>query len=118
LHKAEFILFYSSVLLVVLVVQVSVGSRVRQVLERGGGDGRVPSLITAAVESEASESYFSFHLDVSSMGHQAYNGLQSLLKSQTALGVLPSLPEGLQRSRPDQRAGTLLASNLGASMAR
>jgi hypothetical protein len=32
---------------------------------RGGGEGRVPSLMTAAVESEVSDSYFfSFFFDV------------------------------------------------------
>jgi hypothetical protein len=37
---------------------------------RGGGEGRVPSLMTAAVEREVSNSYFfSFFFDVSSMGH-------------------------------------------------
>jgi hypothetical protein len=35
----------------------------------GGGEGRVPSLMTAAVEREVSNSYlFSFFFDVSSMG--------------------------------------------------
>jgi hypothetical protein len=39
---------------------------------RGGGEGRVPSLMTAAVEREVSDSYlFSFFFDVSSMGHLA-----------------------------------------------
>jgi hypothetical protein len=37
---------------------------------RGGGEGRVPSLMTAAVEREVPNSYFfSFFFDVSSMGH-------------------------------------------------
>jgi hypothetical protein len=37
---------------------------------RGGGEGRVPSLITAAIEREVSNSYlFSFFFDVPSMGH-------------------------------------------------
>jgi hypothetical protein len=37
---------------------------------RGGGEGRVPSLMTDAVEREVSDSYlFSFFFDVSSMGH-------------------------------------------------
>jgi hypothetical protein len=45
---------------------------VLQVLGRGGGEGRVSSLMTAAVESEASESYlFSFIFDASTMGHSA-----------------------------------------------
>jgi hypothetical protein len=35
---------------------VDVGSRVLRVLGRGGDEGRVPRLMTAAVESEASES--------------------------------------------------------------
>ena len=40
---------------------------------RGGGEGRVPSLMTAAVEREISNSYFFFFFfDVSSMGHSAY----------------------------------------------
>jgi hypothetical protein len=35
-------------------------------------EGRVPSLMASAVESEVSESYFfSFIFDVSSMGHSA-----------------------------------------------
>jgi hypothetical protein len=39
---------------------------------RGGGKGRVPSLMTAAAEREASDSYFlSFFIDVTSMGHSA-----------------------------------------------
>jgi hypothetical protein len=39
---------------------------------RGGSEGRVPSLMTAAVEREVSNSYFfSFFFDVSSMGHSA-----------------------------------------------
>jgi len=51
---------------------VSVGSRVLKVLGHGGGEGRFPSLMAAAVESEASESYiFSFIFDVSSMGNSA-----------------------------------------------
>jgi hypothetical protein len=37
---------------------------------RGGGEGRIPSFFTAAVESEVSNSYFlSLIFDVSSMGH-------------------------------------------------
>ena len=41
---------------------------------RGGDEGRVPSLMTAAVEREVSNSYFfSFFFDVSSMGHSAYS---------------------------------------------
>ena len=40
---------------------------------RGGGEGRFPSLMTAAVEREVSNSYFfSFFFDVSSMGHSNY----------------------------------------------
>jgi hypothetical protein len=39
---------------------------------RGGGEGRVPSLMTAAAETENSNSYFFFFFfDVSSMGHSA-----------------------------------------------
>jgi hypothetical protein len=39
---------------------------------RGGGESRVPSLMTAAVEREVSDSYFfSFFFDVSSKGHSA-----------------------------------------------
>jgi hypothetical protein len=39
---------------------------------RGGGEGRVASLMTAAVEREISNSYFFFFFfDVSSMGHWA-----------------------------------------------
>jgi hypothetical protein len=39
---------------------------------RGGGEGSVPSFMTAAVEREVSDSYlFSFFFDVSSMGHSA-----------------------------------------------
>jgi hypothetical protein len=39
---------------------------------RGGGEGRVPNLMTAAVEREVSNSYlFSFFFDVSFMGHSA-----------------------------------------------
>jgi hypothetical protein len=38
----------------------------------GGGEGRVPSLMTAAVEREVSDYYvFSFFFDVPSMGHSA-----------------------------------------------
>ena len=41
-------------------------------LGRGRGESRVPSLMAAAVESEASDSYFfSFIFDVSSMGQWA-----------------------------------------------
>ena len=37
---------------------------------RGGGEGRVPSLMAAAVEREVFDSYlFSFFFDVSSMGN-------------------------------------------------
>ena len=50
---------------VALVVRVGVGSRLLQVLGRGGVEGRVPSLMTSAVESEASRSnFFSFIFDV------------------------------------------------------
>jgi hypothetical protein len=39
---------------------------------RGGSEGRVSSLMTAAVEREVPNSYFfSFIFDVSSMGHSA-----------------------------------------------
>jgi hypothetical protein len=39
---------------------------------RGGGKGRVPIAVTAAVEKKVSSYYlFSFVLDVSSMGHSA-----------------------------------------------
>jgi hypothetical protein len=42
---------------------------------RGGGEGRVPSLMTAAVEREVYNYYFfSLFFDVSSMGHSAYTG--------------------------------------------
>jgi hypothetical protein len=42
---------------------------------RGGSEGRVSSLMTAAVEREASNSYFfSFFYDVPSMGHLAKTG--------------------------------------------
>jgi hypothetical protein len=38
----------------------------------GGGEGRVPSLMTAAIEREISDAYFfSFFFGVSSMGHSA-----------------------------------------------
>jgi hypothetical protein len=38
----------------------------------GGGEGRVPSLMTAAVEREVPNSHlFSFFFDVSFMGHSA-----------------------------------------------
>jgi hypothetical protein len=37
-----------------------VGFRVHQILGLGGGEGRVHSLVTAAVEREGSKSYFSF----------------------------------------------------------
>jgi hypothetical protein len=44
-------------------------------LERGGGEGRVSSLITAAVEREISKFYFfSFVFDVSSIEHSAETG--------------------------------------------
>jgi hypothetical protein len=46
-------------------------------LGRGWGEGRVSSLMAAAVESEVSESYFfSFIFDVSSMGHSASTGTE------------------------------------------
>ena len=52
------------------VVWVGVGSRMLQVFGRGKGEGRVPSLMAAAVEREVSDSYFfSFFFDVPSMGH-------------------------------------------------
>jgi hypothetical protein len=39
---------------------------------RDGGEGRVPSLMTAAVEREVHNPYFfSFFFDVSSMGYSA-----------------------------------------------
>jgi hypothetical protein len=39
---------------------------------RGGGEGRVPSLLTSSVEREVSKSYFfSFVYDVSSMENSA-----------------------------------------------
>jgi hypothetical protein len=39
---------------------------------RGGGEGCVPSLMTAAVDREVSSYYFfSFFFDVPSMGHSA-----------------------------------------------
>jgi hypothetical protein len=39
---------------------------------RGGGEGRVPSLMAAAVEREVPDSYFfTLLFDVSSMGHSA-----------------------------------------------
>jgi hypothetical protein len=39
---------------------------------RGGGEGRVPSLMTAAADREVSNSYFfSFFFDVPAMGHSA-----------------------------------------------
>jgi hypothetical protein len=39
---------------------------------RGGGEGRVPSLMNAAVEREVPNSYFfSFFFDMSPMGHTA-----------------------------------------------
>jgi hypothetical protein len=42
---------------------------------RGGGEGRVPSLMTAAAEREDFGSYlFSFVFDVSSVGHSASTG--------------------------------------------
>jgi hypothetical protein len=42
---------------------------------RRGGEGRVPSLMTAAVEREVPYSYFfSFFFDVSSMEHTAKTG--------------------------------------------
>jgi hypothetical protein len=45
---------------------------------RGGGEGRVPSLMTAAVEREVSKSYFfSFFFDVSSMGHSALRSVST-----------------------------------------
>jgi hypothetical protein len=47
------------------------------VMGRGEGEGRVPSLITAAVEREVSDSYFfSLFFDVPSMGHSAVTGTQ------------------------------------------
>jgi hypothetical protein len=42
---------------------------------RGKGEGRVPSLMSAAAEREDFNSYFfSFFFDVSSMGDSAYTG--------------------------------------------
>jgi hypothetical protein len=42
---------------------------------RGGGEGRVPNLMTAAAEREDFDSYlFSFVFDVSSVGHSASTG--------------------------------------------
>ena len=42
------------------------------VMGRGGGEGRVPSLMTSAVEREVSDFYFfSFFFDLPSMGHSA-----------------------------------------------
>jgi hypothetical protein len=39
---------------------------------RGGGEGRVPTLMASAVEKEVSSfCFFSFFFDVSSMGHSA-----------------------------------------------
>jgi hypothetical protein len=39
---------------------------------RGGGEGRIPSLLSAAVERKVSNSHlFSFFFDVPSMGHSA-----------------------------------------------
>jgi hypothetical protein len=39
---------------------------------RSGGEGRIPSFMTAAVEREVPNSYFfSFFYDVPSMGHSA-----------------------------------------------
>jgi hypothetical protein len=41
-------------------------------MRRGGSEGRVPSLMTAAVEREVSDIYFfSVFFDVSSMGQSA-----------------------------------------------
>jgi hypothetical protein len=72
--KQSLIIFYS---LVLRVVWIGVGSRVPQVLGRGGGEGRVPSLMAAAVEREISQSYFfSCVFDLSSMGHSALTGTQ------------------------------------------
>jgi hypothetical protein len=50
---------------------------------RGGGEGRVPSLMAAVVEREVRKSYFfSFFFDVSSMGHSAgLNGNVMMLAS-------------------------------------
>jgi hypothetical protein len=40
-----------------------------------GGEGRVPNLMTVAVEREVSNYYFfSFFFGVSSMGHSGYTG--------------------------------------------
>jgi hypothetical protein len=45
---------------------------VLQVFGRGGDEGRVPSLMAAAVESEAPKSYFIISsFDVLSLGHSA-----------------------------------------------
>jgi|AntAceMinimDraft_5_1070358.scaffolds.fasta_scaffold40094_1 hypothetical protein len=65
-------MFYSRVLRVVRVVCVSVLAFEGLVLGRGGGEGRAPSSMTAAVERELSEScFFSFDFDVLFMGHLA-----------------------------------------------
>jgi hypothetical protein len=47
-------------------------TRASQVMWRGGGEGRVPSLMTAAVKRKVSNSFsFTFVFDVCSMGHSA-----------------------------------------------
>jgi hypothetical protein len=41
-------------------------------MKRGGGEGRIPILMTVAVEREVSNFHFSsYFFDVSSMGHSA-----------------------------------------------
>jgi hypothetical protein len=56
--KQSAFLFYSRVLRVVWVVWVGVSSRVVSVMGRGGGEGRVPSLMAASVEREVTYSNF------------------------------------------------------------
>ena len=56
---------------------------------RGGGEGRVPSLMTAAIKREVPNSYiFSFFFDVPSMGHSERawrNSLGSSLLLESSL---------------------------------
>jgi hypothetical protein len=48
---------------------------------RGGGEGRVPSLMTAAVEREVLNfHFFSFFFDVSSMGHSDIIFMYAILR--------------------------------------
>jgi hypothetical protein len=67
---------------------------------RGGGEGRVPSLMTSAVEREVSNVYFlSFFFDVSPIGHSdVLSTVYDFIRLRILLGFhlskmkLPKLP--------------------------